>query len=414
MIATLQSSSSTAPNGLVNSLAIYGGGDDLYISEIGSGATSDWRTFLYTGFRPAYSGRVGTLEVAFTSGSATNPVVRWNDVDISASFALTTGGTPPNWLDSSLNCTYALSGLGWPAGRAPLGCWINGTLSSADRAFWRLHGRPPAWVQAGGSMVEATTNSDTRTFTGGVGQWVALGAGTVSASGGVGTFSGGPQYYIPNSTLMCGNVVHRVQVEFDLTASGGALSVSSGSSAVDVGSATGHKTAIIDLNVGDGRIYLTLAGFSTASFSIDNFSVKLVGALALPVVQPCLVLDDATPNGQCARLVGMTPVTPRKDFRIVARTATNGNEQLLGGSLFADYTSVRIVDWSFRNNGAAARTISLGSASGGTQYASGINVGTGNVEPVSFSHYLQGNSIWVGSNGTDEIVQLIFGKILSK
>jgi hypothetical protein len=211
-----------------------------------------------------------------------------------------------------------------------------------------------------------------------------------------------------------------VQVDFDLVDNPTGLSVSVGNGlsggSVDVGAALGHKTAVINLAQASSAIYLNLAGLSTSAFSIDNFSVHMVGALSLPVVQPIQALDDATGNGQCARLSsGMTPVTTRKDWRIVARTSTNGNEQLLGGGcLPADYTNLLITSWCVRNNGSSSRTINLGSISTGSDYVSGGTAAVGSNLLLSTPHLGDSSALYCNSNGTDELVHTITGIRLGK
>jgi hypothetical protein len=140
-----------------------------------------------------------------------------------------------------------------------------------------------------------------------------------------------------------------------------------------------------------------------------------IGALSLQIVQPIQVLDDATGNAQCGLLTpGMSPVTTRKDFRIVARTSTNGNQQLLGGNLFADYSNVRFGSWVIRNNGASARTVSLGTASGGSQYVSGFSATAGNSSLNASTIFAGGAALWCNSNGTDELVHTITGNLIGK
>jgi len=116
------------------------------------------RYFLYTDFRAAYSGQYIFLEVAYANGT-TAPVVRVNDIDISASFATGSAGTVPDWLDATMIGSFLVAGYNWPSGPAPLGQWINGALSDADRTYWRTTGQPPEWVVAGGSMVSITAGS---------------------------------------------------------------------------------------------------------------------------------------------------------------------------------------------------------------------------------------------------------------
>ena len=186
--------SGTAPNNSLHCLIPTLG--ELRIRAVGS-SSSNLRTFEWSGFRAAYSGQWIILEVYFVNGS-TDPVVRVNGSDISSSFTATPAGTPPDWLDSSLTDTYILTGYTWPSGPAPLGCWINGALSDADRTYWRETGLPPKWVVDGGSMVELYTRANASSLayeandsTTGVSK---QGTWTVTSEAGAATGSSGSYY----------------------------------------------------------------------------------------------------------------------------------------------------------------------------------------------------------------------------
>jgi hypothetical protein len=152
LAAVGSSSSPQAVNSLLIALVAVGG---LQINVYGATA-SDYRVFSYPGFRAAYSGRKGCkMSFIWPNGdTTTNPTILIDNVDISANFALTTGGTAPNWLSTALDTTKFLVGNNWPAGRAPqteigLGAW---TL--ADHQEWVQTGRKPTWWELGtGSAV---------------------------------------------------------------------------------------------------------------------------------------------------------------------------------------------------------------------------------------------------------------------
>jgi hypothetical protein len=418
------------------------GGGTLEITQFGATST-DFRSFLKTGMVAAYGGQTGTLEIAFTQGT-TNPVVRWNNVDISSGFTASTGGTPPTWLDSGMICTYATTGLNWPAGRAPIGCWINGTLSSSDRTFWRQHGRPPFWVPTGGSMVAAYTSD----FSAGANGFDANTsnisvAGNVDAIGGVDDtlqlLAAAGAYRTPQirrlATLAASPARYRVSLDVYKESDATAIyigvgvhsnKVSDTDNVLAVDNTWTHVVAEFNNAGNDTTLYISGFAGSTSSSTINllapgkslyfkNFRIEKLGALALSTVQPCQVLDDATGNGQCGLLTpGMTPVTPRKDFRIVARTSTNGNQQLLGGALFSNYTTARITSWVVANNGAGSRTISLGQASAGAQYLSGGTAAVGNTDVTLLTRLLGSSAFWCSSDGTDELVHTIIGTRFSK
>lgn len=108
----------------------------LQVSEVGA-TSSDFRVLTYSAFRSTYSGQAVRLSVSFSNGNSTTaPTIYLNGVDITASFSSATSGTPPNWMDASLDTTYFLSGFNWPAGRAPYSRVIVGALSAAEAAAY--------------------------------------------------------------------------------------------------------------------------------------------------------------------------------------------------------------------------------------------------------------------------------------
>jgi hypothetical protein len=92
-----------------------------------------------------------------------------------------------------------------------------------------------------------------------------------------------------------------------------------------------------------GNIYVGYSQSSSADIVLSNLAVTFDGALSLPGIQPCNVVDDLTTiGGNQARLVGVTAVTDKKDYvvRAVVNMSTTGNKQLLSGALFADGANV--------------------------------------------------------------------------
>lgn len=140
--------------------------------------------------------------------------------------------------------------------------------------------------------------------------------------------------------------------------------------------------------------------------------MRLVGALSLPAVQPIAVLDDVTAlGGNQARLVGMAPVCDRRDWRIVAPTATNGNQQLLGGALIAEPERNRIDSWVVNNTGAATRTVSLGQSSGAPTYVNAASCPVGRTEITLATRFPAAGqpNLWANSNGIDNLTHTITG-----
>lgn len=138
-------------------LYLFFNADELRLSARGAGG-GDARDFYNATFRTTYSGQKVWMELRLTAGAA-NPVILVNGVDVSSMFTAATFGTSPDWLASSLDSTYHLTGFNWPAGEAPLGCWLNAHLTQAESDDWRTKGKVPAWVQSGGSMTSVVAGS---------------------------------------------------------------------------------------------------------------------------------------------------------------------------------------------------------------------------------------------------------------
>lgn len=402
-------SSSSTSLSVSNSLSVYistsGSLNILAWASFGSA----YRQFAWSGFRAAYSGQTIFLKITLTQGT-TNPVVEINGVNVSANFSLTTA-TPPAWLEASMVPTYRLVGYNWPSGPAPIVTPILGQTSAADDAFYLQTGKWPAWVVAGGSAAEIITDSNSRSFTSSAGLWVGEG-GTVTASGGVGVFTGGSQYYMSSGVL--GNVAPSntigaaYLITFDLTENSSGLVISGYiGSAQGLGTATvGPQSFVIYAN-SVGRLNLVLGGFSSATFKIDNFSIKRLGALSLPGLQPCNVVDDLTTIGDnCALLVGMTPIPNRNVERIADQTITSGNEQLMGGSVFRGTSQDYIKSWTIINSGGTT-TVSLGNISGGAQYASAVSCPTGTTVITLLSNVPLTTNLWCNANTTAKLLHVI-------
>ena len=424
------SASSTTGNGNLIGGAIYTNGS-FYIRQRDAG--SNWRQFEYTGFRAAYSGQTGILEVVFTAGTG-NPVVYWNGVDISSNFSNSgNAGTPPPWLDSSLTATYYLTAINWPSGIAPLGCWILGSLSAAERLAWQITGKPPIWIVNGGHrqfyLSDFSVGTDVfvlwgnATLTGNIdgigGQNDTLritrnastnGFASAYYRGGVAyAFIGSRvnisfDYYIPATNTEC---VRATIVN--------ALSGAKGSGGT-LGAWTTLSADISDLTYWDTFLHISPANatdnpqFTSAngeSIYIRNLQIKYYGAFSLPSVQPIAVLDDVTfVGGNQALLTGMFPITENRAWRISADTNTNGNQQILGGSLVD--STVDVID-QIEQTTAGTPTTTIGSASGGSQYKASAALSAGINPTTLVTRKLASNNLWVGSNGTARVRTTISG-----
>jgi hypothetical protein len=381
-----------------NSIALYietTGNGDFSLAQFGS-TLSLYRNLRIANFRQTYSGQTGVLEVVFTKGT-TDPVVRWNDVILSTTLVLS--ATPPDWLDAAMVPTYHLTGYNWPAGPAPVGCWILGSLTDADSAFHRSTGQYPAWVVAGGSAetLSLTTwtgtglTTNTSTTVDGTPSYiiyqdktVSRGHSTLILTGNCTTYTGGIV-----TTVVVGGVEYN-PVEGIITATG-----------IFTRTFTGlppHTT--ISLRVIRGVVGSGAAGIASIAY-------KYAGALSLPGLQPCNVVDDLTTiGGNQARLVGVTPVTPKRDWRISADTWANGNQRILEGALID--STADIID-TIEQTTTGTPTTTIGSASAGSQYKAGGAL-TAGINPTTLvTRKAASNEFWVGSNSTAMVRTTIMG-----
>ena len=318
-----------------NSLGIYiGTAGALIIRAYGTAGAGDYRTFDWSGFRAAYSGQYVILEIYFVN-STTDPVVLANDIDISSSFTAATALTPPSaWLHSDLKNDYMLTGLNWGTGPAPLGCWINGALSAADRTYWRATGLPPKWVVDGGSQAALHTAD----FSAGVSGWSQnIGDVNLLLSGNVDSIAGQDDNLQvtasganKNFQIKSGDIFLLTPKKFVVTfdyyceASSGLAYLGFGVSgtryddggvAVVEGAWTSARFVVTNYT----PAYLRISGFTTESgTTVDvllsgvsiyfrNVVVKQIGALSLPVQGPDGYVLDGTRQtpANIATLTGM-------------------------------------------------------------------------------------------------------------
>lgn len=409
----------------VRSLSLQFDTTDFGIKQQGVTASTDYRNFHNSSFRTTYAGQTGILEVVVTKGT-TNPVVYWNGLDISGIFSLTTSGTAPDWLDSTMTPTYMVTGSSWPAGPAPLGCWLIGSLTAAERLAWMVTGKPPAWVALGGTLnpfISPTFNNGG--FEGGISSpWTSSLGGSSTLTADSDAYAGtlaaklvrvGAATAILQASGLAGSLRYGGKYRIDFWAK---TPTSSSVAVRGIGSSGG---VVISLTASYSRVsaegeFTGFAGLAWFGFQvvegegtifIDDVSVTQLGALSLPSVQPIAVLDDVTAlGGNQARLVGMVPITETRAWRISADTNTNGNQQLLGSSLVDSSTDV--ID-QIEQTTAGTPTTTIGSASGGSQYkASGAL--TAGINPTTLvTRKLASNNLWVNSNSTDTVRTTISG-----
>lgn len=337
----------------------------LEIKQSGASQATDFRKFIHSSFRSTYSGQRIWLDVRFTN-STTNPVVYVNGSDISSSFTASSGGTAPNWMDSGLVATYALSGYAWPAGIAPLGCWLNAHLTNAESETWRITGRAPAWVALGGSQVDVKPTSGSFAY------WFGAGSVVSSTSTQVVTSAGAANLNVRNPALTLTPVAgNKVIINATISGLTGALTFGLSTftltaTASNVTADGTYDLAITPNTAGQNNVVIGIS--STTQTTITINSVRVVGALSLPSVQSIGVVEDTTAiGGNQARLVGNIPIildsVPVSVIELPAVSRT-GSTEILGGAI-SGARKRRIV--SVTGNSSASVNLSLGTTPSGTQ-----------------------------------------------
>jgi hypothetical protein len=143
------------------------------------------------------------------------------------------------------------------------------------------------------------------------------------------------------------------------------------------------------------------------NLSLDDITLTQLGALSISGIQPCNVVDDLTTiGGNQARLVGVNPVTPKRDWRISADTWANGNQRILEGALID--STADIID-TIEQTTTGTPTTTIGSASAGDQYKASSAL-TAGINPTTLvTRKAASNEFWVGSNSTAVVRTTIKG-----
>jgi hypothetical protein len=378
------------------------------VDQQGAVAGSDFRRLEYPGFRAAYSGRRVLIEIAWPEGdSTTDPTVYADGEDITSEFALTTGGTPPNWLDANLVGTFHMTGFNWPAGRAPLGAFGFGAFTAAERAEFVRTGLPPGWWMRGGSAVDLHGVGNALSFgaddadSGGLTQSFQA---TLSRESGARTGGAGSWYNRITATntfpsgrlaITAGRVGDRVFVRFWARRNGAHNRVQ----AALGNSATGADqsnlltfTLTNDWQMFEGSLTANgvynqiklgrLGGGGTDPgvgdyTDIDDVQIKLLGAITHPApIRDTLIVADATDIGNVpGRIVGGNVVSadaPQTVPLSLDFNYTGSSINLLGGVILPAGTIWEVVSITGESN--ASVNLSLGTSTGGTQIVNAFGV----------------------------------------
>lgn len=399
---------------------------NLVIEQTGATPATDYRTYTVSGFRSSYSGRSGLITVVFTGASTTAPIVYWNGTVLSGTSA-DGSGTDPNWVSASTVATYRLSGYNWPSGKFAVGIPINRAWTQSNITDYLSTAGLSLADAVSGSMVDPSTTSFANR-TAASGDYGITGNGYEILSGASATgFTAGHGAGAISQCTKAGYSIKagsRWRVRFNFSLAEGIKPTSigltnSGSSSGANASANLNSSLVVGDN--DFTVVATAdaSGFTfyhsntevQSTFTITSFSMVPLGAVIQPAVQPILVIDDVGPNHLYGVLAaGVTPITQKRTWRVGGTTSTSGNQQLLGASVFGDYT--RNAFDSIEVNGTSTATVYVGSTSGGSGYSASASLLSGRNYRTLATHYPTTNNIWVNSSTTDSLKWTILGHLI--
>lgn len=394
----------------------FGTGGALNVNQRGSGA-SDSRTLSYSGFRAAYSGQLIRIGIIFTAGdSTTSPRIEINGVDVTSSFTASTSGTPPNWMPPSMATTYFLAGYNWPSGRVPYVRAVIGAFSTAESEAWGKYGTMPAWATFAGSAVTFTAGTATNgstgfsTFTGAS----TTGVSDLQSTGGLVRFGFSAGSFFANQDAIIRITITRSSGDLVMVPQLRSGSVN-GSVVATADGLDGSGTYFFRITPNtSGTLYVVFAAQSSGQTfvgSVSDFAVWNGGLIDDPSYQPALATYDRLWRIS-RRLLGFTPVSTTHDFTIFGDTSTSGNQQLLGGATFSTTTDV-VLDSIENITLSGTPTITVGSASGGSQYVSSVALSAGINPATLVTRKVASTSVWVGSDDTTQVRTVVRGHKVS-
>ena len=421
------------------SLCSYIDGNGVLRVEIDSSTGANFRALSVAGFRAAYSGQWVWLHVTWDGAAAPS-------VYINGAVAITTettGGTPPAWSQAVDDDNFTLgihSSADRFTGRLVPYAPINRVLSASEVSSWATTGRPPADCETTtGSMIPLVgPSTNTGGFeTAGAGgndvfaAWVESASGSGVIADETTTIHAGSHsaklsisavssswaiVHIPPGTLIPGN---RYRIEFwaRTDGTGATLLCQDTTTSADYLAPTTLTTTwtkyTSEFTAASTQCKLGVSSSSQAMVAyLDDVTITPLGPLFRPIVQPIAILDDGSSNKLAGiAAAGVTPLTNRRDWRIVATTATNGNQQLLGAAVFFNTNNQRLDNWVVVNAGTS-ETVSLGNASGGTQYLSSGTEAAGPNDVTLATRFNATTSLWCTANGTATLTHVITGHLV--
>jgi len=115
--------------------------------------------------------------------------------------------------------------------------------------------------------------------------------------------------------------------------------------------------------------------------------------------------DSSTNLNDCTIASGSTMLLTRPRGRVRGVTNTNGNQQLLGQTVLPSNAYVTAV---YMVAASGTPTVSVGSASAGTQYINAQALSTSWARPTQTNQFGPSQNVWINSNGTMNVTTVVY------
>jgi hypothetical protein len=336
---------------------------------------------------------------------------------IQQTLTFTTAGTPPGW-QGNVASTYF--GIGYDSqtevlrGKIYSATLYNLALSASDaEEIFELGNAVPDRFRWGSQADRIT--GDSQTFTASVGSWVGVTDTIAEVSGSMNvTVNSGGYAYLTTSAFVP-NKANRVRFSYQQVSGTAALmeisDTSSGTPWIQFTPTGAVQTfdGVIDLTYTSGGNVQIAFGSGVVAF--DNFRVQQVGAICHFRCDDGVgyQLSDASSNALHATIsaAGVTHSIAQQRGVVRFTTNTSGNQQALGQVALP--SGARVMSWTIDNTSGSAVTVSLGSASGGTQYANSVSVASGENDITLATRYNgSGGNLWVNASSTATLLHTIY------
>jgi hypothetical protein len=321
------------------------------------------------------------------------------------------GASPPAWGDEIVGtylCGFQLDGTYSSAHTLARLDLANVAMTEAQLRAEYERGEPgPEWVGASNAVKNTSNCADVDYGAGFIGA-TATGFTAVAASGNK-FAKAQPSFRVERG--------QKVSVVGTLALNNGKTVVPQvrlpSGTPVSLGAA-GAFSVVVVATVANSTAELFFDTTGDADYTVSNLAVKVIGWTTrlrtdsgggLTVLNGAKsATNDATDFLLSTTGITQSPTNPRRAV-IRASTSTNGNQQLFGASVIDTTKKWRIRSWSITAAGVV--TVSLGSASGGTQYASAVALAAGLNDITPTTRVPASANLWCASNGTAQLDHVV-------